>query len=361
VPIAVLLLLFAGPGYDKVDFGGSVQDRVRLLKHRNPGVRRKAALLLEHAEPDRAIAAMLVALGDSDALVREAAALTLAAWKDERATPFLAAGIKLETNARTLRATLLALGACGGRYAARHVTPFLEHPSRQARAAAAAALGTIGDAGQRGALWAAFRHAPEDPDFAVRSSILGAFVRLGWKEDARKAIGELEAAGALNQWRARVAIVAAIGALRWKERASWLVERIATEEDTRVISTAVAALAELGQIDAVAAYLVDPRPPVQQAAMIALQERNDRRGVDAARQLVRDAPDVSVRFTAAMVLYRAKEPEAKVHLVDALRSNDPFIWITALSALEKRYGKSFGRNPAAWTEFLKKRSVQDDR
>jgi HEAT repeat protein len=355
------LLLLWGPGFDQVDFRGSVEDRVRLLKHRNPGVRRKAALLLEHAPPDRALAAMLVALGDKDALVREAAALTLGAWKDERATPFLARGIKLETNGRTLRATLLALGVCGGQYAARHVTPFLKHPSRQARAAAAAALGSLGDAGQRAALWNALRLAPDDPDFAVRSSVVGAFVQLGWIEDARKAVGELEAAGALEQWRARVAIVAAIGALRWKKRADWLVARIAVEPDDRVIATAVSALAELDRLDVVAAYLDDPRPSVQKAALVALQEKKDARALEAARRLVRDAPQVSVRFTSAMVLHRAGDAEANVHLVDALRSNDAFIWITALAALEERYSQRFGRNPTAWTEFFKKRSQRDER
>ena len=50
-----------------------------------------------------------------------------------------------------------------------------------------------------------------------------------------------------------------------------------------------------------------------------------------------------------------------VHLVDALRSNDAFIWITALAELEKKYGKRFGRNPAAWTEFFKKRPIRDER
>jgi len=361
VACGLLILVLLAPGYDKVRFDGSVQDRVRLLRHRNPAVRRRAAELLEHAPPDRALAAMLVALGDKDALVREAAARTLAAWADERATPFLARGARLETDPRALSATLLALGSCGGPYVARHVTPFLENPTRMVRAAAATALGSIGDAGQRTALWNAFRLAPDDPDFAVRSAVLGAFVRLGWERDARTAIGELEAAGAGGEWRARVAVAAAIGALRWTERADWLARRVAEEPDARVIAAAIGALGDLGRLDQVASYLTDARPAVQQAAMVALQERGDERAVAAARTLVRASSDVSVRFTAAMVLHRARDPIADVHLVDALRSNDPYIWMTALSALEERYGQQFGRNPSAWTDFLKKRSEPDDR
>jgi hypothetical protein len=56
-----------------------------------------------------------------------------------------------------------------------------------------------------------------------------------------------------------------------------------------------------------------------------------------------------------MMLHRMNHPEANVYLVDALRSNDVTIWITALAALEKKYGQEFGRNPDAWTEFFRKR------
>ena len=94
---------------------------------------------------------------------------------------------------------------------------------------------------------------------------------------------------------------------------------------------------------------------------MALQEKKDPRAVQAARVLVRESSDVSVRFTSAMVLHRAGDPEADVYLVDALRSNDAYIWITALSELEEKYGKEYGRNPAAWTEFFKKRTKRDER
>ncbi|MEM8884174.1 MAG: HEAT repeat domain-containing protein [Planctomycetota bacterium] len=355
------LLLLAGPEPSRIDYGGSVADRVKLLRHENPAVRQRAAELLQIAPPDRALAAMLVALGDRDRYVREAAARTLRVWKDERATPFLVKAVRSERQPRTLRLLLIALGDCGGRYAARAVKPFLEHPDRGVRGAAATALGAIGDAGQRTPLWDALRLATDDPDFLVRSAVLGAFVRLGWKDDAQEAIAELEKAGAARSWRARVSIVVAIGELRWKERTEALLARIETERDPRVLAAAVGALAQLGQGDVVAAYLDDPRPTVQSAALVSLQAAKDPRAPSAAHTLLQASGNVQVRFTAAMVLHRAGDERANVYLVDALRSRDAYIWVTALAALEKRYGEPLGRNPDAWTAFFKQRNNAPDR
>ncbi|MHC4955463.1 MAG: HEAT repeat domain-containing protein [Planctomycetota bacterium] len=352
----VLLLAPAPPAHDKVDFRGGPEKRVRLLKHKNPAVRRRAALLLEHAPPDRAIAGVLVALGDRDATVRRAAAQTLNAWHDERATPFLARAVKKERAPRVLRDMLLALGSCGGRYAARRVLPFLDHPSREVRAAAATTLGRLGDPGQRAALWTALRFDPDDQDFVVRSAVLSAFIALGWKEDVKRAVNELEKAGASRHWRARVAIVLAIGAIGWKERSAWLEKVVEQDRDPRVLAAAASSLARLGFRDAVAKWLGHDNALVRRSALEALQDSGDPRAPEAAARMVRADPDVSVRFMAALVLHRSRHPDADVYLVDALRSREASIWITALAELEQKYGQEFGRNPAAWTDFFKRRN-----
>jgi len=357
---AALLLLLAAPGGEEVDFGTTTARRVKLLRHENPAVRRKAALLLAHAEPDGAIAALVVALDDPSVGVRAAAAEALQELRDERAVPFLAARLEIEGSPPVIMALLLALGRTGGPYAARRVLPFLEHPDRNVRAIAAAALGHIGDAGQRDALWAALRFAPDDPGFAVRSAILGAFVQLGWKEDVREAIRELKDAGAMRHWRSRAGMLAAVGRAGLAEQVEWVRTELNTSDDPRVVAAAAEALARLGHADEVYSCLDHDSPVVRRAALVALQEAGDARAVRRAETMVREDPDVNVRFEAALVLDHAGHPDADLYLVDALRARDPIYWITALAALERKYGRSFGRDPEAWTKFLKEQARSSD-
>jgi HEAT repeat protein len=349
---ALLLLLVAQSKGEEIDFGTSTARRVKLLRHDNPAVRRKAAQLLGYAAPDEAIGALLLALRDPSTGVRAAAAQALEAMADERAVPFLAARLAEERAPGVVGALLLATGSCGKPYVARRVTPFLDHPSRDVRSAAATALGRIGDAGQRDVLWAALRFAPDDPGFGVRSAILGAFVNLGWKEDVRQALDELEAAGALRHWQSRGTMLVAVGAAGIAERADWARAEMGSE-DPRIVAAAAEALARLGQRDEVYLCLGHASPIVRRSALIALEECADPRVVPKALELVREDAAVEVRFEAVLVLDRAGHPDADVYLVDALKAKDPVFWITALAALEKRHGRSFGRNPEAWAEFLK--------
>jgi len=351
VAALLLLLLIPAPDYSRVDFGKTTSSRVKLLRHEHPGVRRRAAMLLAHAPKDEAIAGLLNALGDPNPAVREAAAGAVATLRDERAVPFLARRIRSETSSGALATEIVALARCGKAYVARRIGPYLEHPVRDVRAAAAVALGQVGDAGQRAALWAALRYAPDDPGFVVRAAILESFAELGWTSDVRLAAAELEKEGILRHWRGRVAFVGAAGKAGLVERIAWLAGQL-EHDDPRVVAAAAGALARLGRLDAVAAALGHPSPSVRRAALVALQEAGDRRAVERAREMVRRDRDVGVRFEAALVLHHAKQPGADAYLVDALRSREPVIWITALTTLERRHKRSFGRNSKAWTEFL---------
>jgi len=337
----------------RVDFGSTPATRVKLLRHSHPSVRRRAAMLLAHAPADEAIAGLLVALDDSQSSVRLAAASSLGSLGDERAVPFLARRAVVDPSPRVQAALLLALGMCGDSYVARHVAPFLEHPHRPVRAAAAAALGSLGDAGQREAMWAALRYAPHDPGFLVRSAILAAFARLGWKDDVRRAIVELEEMGAHRHWLARASIVAAIGAAGLKERAGWLHELITSEEDPRIIVAAAGALGRLGLTDDVYALLGHESSEVRRAALAALHEQGDPRVAARAAVMVTTDDNTDVRFEAAMILFASGHEKGNLYMVDALRSRDPNYWMAALVALEKKYSRSFGRDPEAWAEFFK--------
>ncbi|MGQ0614869.1 MAG: HEAT repeat domain-containing protein [Planctomycetaceae bacterium] len=348
----LLVLLLLAPDPFEVDFGTTSAQRVRLLRHTHPRVRARAAMLLAHARKDHAIAGLLAALDDEEPAVREQVALALRALGDERAVPFLVRRVAEEGSARVQAACLLALGASGGSYAARAVAPFLEHPVREVRAAAAQALGRLGDASHRAALWAVLRFDPDDPGFTVRSSVLGAFVQLGWREEVKRAVGELEAAGALQHWYARTAIAGAVGRAGLADRREWLSGLLDADEDPRVVAAAADSLARLGERDAVHARLGHASPDVRRAALVALQQAGDPRGVERASALVKEDPDPAVRFEAALVLEQAGHPDADLYLVDALRSNEPLLWITALGLLERRHGRSFGRDAAAWAKWL---------
>lgn len=351
----LLALLLATPSGEFVDFGKSTARRVRLLRHENPGVRRQAALLLAHADPDRAIAGLLVTLSDPIASVRRAAATVLAGYGDERAVPFLARRARAERSPAVLAAVLLALARCGDAYVARHVQPYLEHPAREVRMSTAAALGHLGDAGQRSALWAALRFAPDDPRFEVRSAVLDAFARLGWKEDVARAIDELLEAGAARHWRSRATILVAIGTAGLADRAEHLRAELERGDDPRVVAAAAEALARLGHVEEVRGLLDHEAAIVRRAALVALQEAGDEKVLDRAAAMVREDGNVHVRFEATLVLHRAGDPRANGFLVDALRSRNPLFWITALGALERRHKRSFGRDPDAWLAYFRER------
>ncbi len=348
-------LCLAAPGGERVDFGKSTARRVRLLRHQNPRVRRHAALLLAHAEPDRAIAGLLVALRDPHPGVRRVVATVLAEYGDKRAVPFLARQVRVEKSPSVLAAALLALARCGKEYVARHVLPFLEHPVRGVRVAAAAALGNLGDAGQRDALWDALRYAPDDPQFEMRSAVLDAFVRLSWKKDVARAIDELLEAGAARHWRSRAMVLAAIGSSGLNGRVDYVRAELARREDPRVVAAAAEALARLGHRNEVLGLLEHEAAIVRRSALVALQEAGDSRVIDKAAAMVLADADRHVRFEATLVLHRAKDPRANGFLIDALRSRNPLFWITALGALEQRHRRSFGRDPDAWSAYLRRR------
>ncbi len=349
-----LLLLLSAPGGEVVQIGRTTGERVRLLRHPHPAVRQRAAQLLGHASGDRALAGLLVALTDRSSMVRAAAAEALLRIGDERAVPFLARRLREESNAAALEALLLALARCGSSYAARHIAPFLDHPSREVRAAAATALGRVGDPGQREALWALLRYGADDPGMRIRSAVLGAFVELGWQEEAVTAIVELEAAGAHRHWLARVSIISAIGRLRLSAREAWLRDLFLTEEDPRVLAAAASALGRLGFREDLIAALDHASPDVRRAAIVGLEEARDPRALDRARQLLAKDPDAAVRFEAALVLHHLHAPDSDLYLVDALRSDNALYWLTALAALEEKHQRSFGRDPEAWTAFLRR-------
>lgn len=352
VTATALLLLTLAPDFVRVDFGTTPARRVKLLKHENPGVRRRAAMLLAHAPADTAIAGLLVALSDGNRGVRRTAAGSLAWLADERAVPFLVRAVQRESDRSVQGVLLIALARCGKSYVARNIAPFLNSPYRTVRASAAEGLGYVGDAGQRSVLWDALRFAPDDPGFMVRSAVLGAFVRQGWRDDTRKAVGELKEMGALRHWRSRVAVIASVGAMRITSWTKWVRTELKESKDPRVVAAAAGSLALLGGRDEVFAALGHEAPTVRRACLVALQETADKRATTEALRMVREDGSADVRFEAALVLHRAGHRKADAYLVDALRSRNALYWITALGALEGRHKRSFGRDPDAWTRFL---------
>ncbi|MCK6461253.1 MAG: HEAT repeat domain-containing protein, partial [Planctomycetes bacterium] len=161
-------------------------------------------------------------------------------------------------------------------------------------------------------------------------------------------------AGARRHWEARGRMLLAIGAAGIPERIDWARADLASE-DPRLVAAAADALARLGERDEVFALLGHASPTVRRAALVALDECDDPRALERALALAREDPDVNVRFEAVLVLDHRGHPDADIYLIDALKARDPVLWITALAALERKHGRSFGRDPEAWAEFLKRK------
>ncbi|MFQ5844142.1 MAG: HEAT repeat domain-containing protein, partial [Planctomycetota bacterium] len=321
-------------------------------------VRIRAARLLAHAEGQEALQGLIVALRDPFPGVRRQAALSLATLGDERAVPFLSRRLDREKSPRVLAAALHALGASAGAYAAQLPLPFLDHPMREVRAAAAAALGRLGDPSRRDALLSALRYEPDDPGYTVRASILAALARLRLAAEVRTAVDYLVAEGGMGHWLCRAAVAGAIGDAGLSDRAPFVRTLLEKERDPRVVAAAAGALARLGEREAVRRNLGHSAAVVRRACLVALEDAGDAEALPSALALVRQDPDPAVRFEAALVLHRLRHPDADLYIVDALRSHEPLFWITALGALEKRHRRSFGRDPEAWSRWLKSKQAR---
>jgi HEAT repeat protein len=312
-----------------------------------------AARLGEAAGPglETALRALLPALDDPSPDVRREVAGSLGRLRDERAMPAIERRMSIEADPGVLAGLLLAVGACGGRYAVPLVLPRCDDGRQRVRAAAATALGDLGGEVARQRLLGLLREGRGDPDWTVRSSATLALARCGERSDAGSILEAYREGGGAAWWLARASLAKAVAALDVDPVPT--LDRLMADPDGRVASSAAIALVRTGRAHEVVARLSDPRPGVRAAAAAAASEVPSA-GARLSDLAVTD-PDRAVRWSAALALSRRDDPVSDALLVEGLASNDPAVSLAALAECRRKTGVALGRDPDAWRRALAER------
>ncbi|MEJ5343928.1 MAG: HEAT repeat domain-containing protein [Chloroflexus sp.] len=340
---------------------GQVQAIERLLL---PGLRR--ALKQDHLRERvaealaklgiPAVPALVQALGDGDADVREAAAAALGRIGDAAAVPALvpvlrdgyadvreAAAAALgqigapavpalvqalgDGDANVRRAAAAALGQIGDAAAVPALVRALGDGERQVREAAAAALGQIGDAQAVPALVRALKYG----NALVRWAAAAALGKIG-----APAVPALVRALRDGDWKMRRAAAEALGAIGNTQVVPALVE-VLGDENWYVRRAAAAALGQIGDAQTVPALvraLGDEEWEVRWAAAAALGQIGDVTAVPALVQSLSDA-EWWVRRIVVEALGEIGDVTAVPALVQSLGDTERWVRLAAARVLQQ--------------------------
>jgi HEAT repeats/HEAT repeat len=135
----------------------------------------------------------------------------------------------------------------------------------------------------------------------------------------------------------RVAAVPKVGSLRPSEAIEVIAHVFASDEDTTVLSRAVAALSRLDGPGARGLLreraLADDDPGLRMQALNALASSRGERAVNVVAQALRQDPEPKVRLSAIRALGRVGGDWARRYLEAAARDRDPEISLAAEQAL----------------------------
>ncbi len=233
-----------------------------------------------------AVPEMILAMDDSESIVRRAAADGLG-----------------------------RLGPGANAAVSRLARALLEDNDEQTRRDCAAALGAIGDPQGRNALVRALK----DSSYDVRGAAVAAVAKLGGPQAVETIMPALK--DKLRPVRLRA--VRSLGSLKARASASALVGML-TAEDNETKSAVVYALGEIGDpetVQALAAAAKNGNPQLRSLVATALGKIDSPRVVDPLVDLLRDTNNTT-RHYAARSLGRTKDPRAITPLVEVLRGDD---------------------------------------
>lgn len=352
---AVLAALFCVAG---LAWAGSpsLDDAARILG--DPGRpfadRRDAIRVLVRANDpagrDRALPPLLAALSDDVLDVRSLAAQALARLADPRALLSIVRRLDVERDPVGLSALLLAIGGLGGRPELAVVEPYTRHAELRVRAAAVTALGDLGGPVARERLLGLLAVPGQDPEWALRGSVLLALARCGTPADSGTILVAYREGGGAAQWFARAALSSAMAAL--DPDPVPLLDRLCADPDARVSSAAALAFVRAGRVDEVVRRLADARPGVRAAAAAAVGGAELRRAIPQVLALATGDPDRSVRWSATLALSRLDDPASDELLLAGLLTHDPEVWTSALAELRRKTDLDLPRDVDAWRAQL---------
>ncbi|CAE7265061.1 unnamed protein product, partial [Symbiodinium sp. CCMP2456] len=282
------------------------------------------------------------ALGDSDSLVRQAAAGSLKTMGEAaaEAVPELLEALH-DVHRRVRSAAAVALGSVGkeAKQAARELLKATGDSDSGVRHAAAEALDSIAKEAAEAVL-PQLRQGLSDADMKVRRAAAGALYSMG--KGARGATAELRKALNDSEWRVRIAAARALGSLGKEAADSVLAElrKDLGDSDRNVRWTAIEALGSLGKgaedaVPDLLEILVDSDAEVNRAVTDALGSI----GKEAAESVLpelRKALQGShrrVRADSARALGRIGNHAAVLELRKALGSSDLMLRRAAAKAM----------------------------
>ena len=306
----------------------------------------------------RMVAALVVALDDSNAEVRRNAAQSLGSLGDPRAVEALLQALRDDADAGVRKMAAWALGEIESPSAVGGLSQALRtDDSAEVRASAAWALGEIESADAVDALGAALR----DANVEVRRNAVWALGQIESAEAVEWLVPALrdtdveirrKAAWALGEIENPAAVGGLTGALgdsdaEVRGNAAWALGEIQSpgavealrgavaDSDVEVRRKAVWALGEIQDARAVPALTValgDTDHETRKSAVWALGEIQDPSAIPALRPLLQD-PDAEVRKTAIWALLEMDDPAVYDVLVELLKDEDPEVRKQAAQAL----------------------------
>ncbi|MEZ4325653.1 MAG: HEAT repeat domain-containing protein [Polyangiales bacterium] len=291
--LSLLLLVLASLGFE---WQGRVDHLAEELRVAEAGRRRDIVRLLAGYPSPRARSAILGALADPDADVRNEAAEACGRLQLTEAIPEL--------------------------------SEWLLDPQGDTRASAARALGAMNDAGSLPALIRTLGDTAAD----VRIAAIDALASIGGTDVITPLLGRLDD----DDVTVRIAAATALGGLRDERAVVPLIGR-ARDDSAEVRVAVFAALGSLGDVRALSALALGTRDTVEEArltATLALGQLRSPRAIDSLRGLL-EQPDVRLRAAALDALAPIPDPRASQVILDALGSI-PGAQTIAMDALVQR-------------------------